>query len=415
MSISSQLRCSAVTQAGSTDLELLACVDGFSDFLAKRGYAARTIAFYVRSLDRFTRWLTQHEVAVVDVDDAVMRDFLAADASLSRFAKVNSRAALHQFFAMRGATRASCQAASAPVSLNAAELEAFDRHLDEVRGLSPATRLARLRYVGAFLNERFSGSDIVQLCVITPVQVAAFVERYTAGWTPGSIRSVCNALRSYFAYRGALGDSNSAIAAALPQTAQWRLSGLPQALSHEEITQLLDAFDRDSATGRRDYAITRCLLDLGLRRSEVARLCLEDVDWHTGTVHIHGKGKRIDALPLPALTARAIVAYLQDGRPSTKRREIFVRHRPPLDAPADADIIRNAVRYAAARCGLSTRIHGTHILRHTLAEQLVQRGTRFKEIADLLRHRSLDTTAIYAKVDLPALAEVALPWPGRLA
>ena len=415
MSISSHFRCPAVTQRGSTDLEFLACVDGFSDFLANRGYAASTVALYVRSLDRFTRWLTQREAAVVDLDDAVMRDFLAADVSVSRFAKVNSRAALHQFFAMRSATQASCQEASAPVSLNAAELEAFDQHLDEVRGLSPATRAARLRYVGAFLNDRFSSSDIVQLCVVTPVHVAAFVERYTAGWTPGSIKAVCSALRSYFAYRGAQGESISALAAALPQVAHWRLAGLPQALSRDEITQLLAAFDRDSAIGRRDYAITRCLLDLGLRSAEVARLCLEDVDWHAGTVHIHGKGKRIDALPMPALTARAIVAYLQDGRPTTKRREIFVRHRPPLDAPANAGIIRNAVRYAAARCGLATRVRGTHIMRHTLAEQLVQRGTRFKEIADLLRHRSLDTTAIYAKVDLAALAEVALPWPGRLA
>ena len=415
MSISSQLRCSAVTRGGSTDRELRAYVEGFSDFLAKRGYAARTIAFYVRSLDRFTRWLTQYEAAVVELDDAVMRDFLAAEASVSRFAKVNSRAALHQFFAMRRATRPSLPGATPRVSLNALELAAFDRHLDEVRGLSAATRLAQLRYVGAFLNERFSSFDIVQLCVVTPVEVAAFVEGYTAGWTPGSIRAVCIALRSYFAYRTQQGESISALAAALPHVAHWRLAGLPQALSREEITQLVDAFDRDSATGRRDYAITRCLLDLGLRSAEVARLCLEDVDWHAGTVHIHGKGKRIDALPLPGLTARAIVAYLQDGRPSTKRREIFVRHRPPLDAPADARIIRNAVRYAAARCGLGTRIRGTHILRHTLAVQLVQRGTRFKEIADLLRHRSLDTTAIYAKVDLAALAEVALPWPGRSA
>ncbi len=104
---------------------------------------------------------------------------------------------------------------------------------------------------------------------------------------------------------------------------------------------------------------------------------------------------------------------MQEGRPSTTRRELFVRHRPPINAPADPDIVRNAVRYVAKRCGLEQRINGTHILRHTLAARLVQGGARFKEIADLLRHRNLDTTTIYAKVALPELARVALPWPGR--
>jgi site-specific recombinase XerD len=112
-------------------------------------------------------------------------------------------------------------------------------------------------------------------------------------------------------------------------------------------------------------------------------------------------------------TGRAIAEYLQHGRPQTTRRELFVRHRPPLNGSAGLDIVRNAVRYAAKRCGLEHRIRGTHILRHTIAGRLVQGGARFKEIADLLRHRSLDTTTIYAKVDLKALARVALPWPGR--
>jgi site-specific recombinase XerD len=188
---------------------------------------------------------------------------------------------------------------------------------------------------------------------------------------------------------------------------------LPQVLSEAEITRLLNAFDRNTATGKRDYAIARCLLDLGLRRTEVARVQLEDVDWRAGTLNIHTKGKRIDVLPLPEACGRAITAYLRNGRPQTTRRELFVRHRPPINAAAGVDIVRNAVRNAAKRCGLEHRIRGTHIFRYTLAGRLVQGGARFKEIADLLRHRNLDTTAIYAKVDLEALARVALPWPGR--
>lgn len=144
----------------------------------------------------------------------------------------------------------------------------------------------------------------------------------------------------------------------------------------------------------------------------MAHLQLDDVDWRTGTLHIHGKGRRVDVLPLPGLTGQAIADYLRHGRPSTTRRELFVRHRPPANTAADLDIVRNAIRYAAQRCGLQARIRGTHILRRTAACRMVQAGTPFKEIADLLRHRSLDTTTIYAKVDLPALRRVALPWPG---
>ena len=134
-------------------------------------------------------------------------------------------------------------------------------------------------------------------------------------------------LRSYFRLKASQGESTKALIAALPRVAQWRLSGLPETLSVIEIKRLLRAFDRRTATGRRDYAITRCLLDLGLRRAEVAQLQLEDVDWRNGTLTIHGKGKRIDVSPLPPMTGQAITDYLRHGRPETTRRELFVRHR----------------------------------------------------------------------------------------
>jgi integrase len=214
-------------------------------------------------------------------------------------------------------------------------------------------------------------------------------------------------------FKSIRGERTKSLIAALPRVAQWRHSRLPQGLSADEVERLLGAFDRTSATGKRDYAITRCLLDLGLRRVEVAHLRLDDMDWEAGTMHFCAKGKRIDILPLPDATGTAIMDYLRNGRPQTTRRELFVRHRPPNNAPADMDIIRNAVRNAARRCGLEHRIRGTHILRHTVACRMVQSGARFKEIADLLRHRSLDTTTIYAKVDLAGLSRVAMPWPGR--
>jgi len=294
-----------------------------------------------------------------------------------------------------------------------AELDDFDQHLSDVRGLAPVTRLNQVRHLRHFLINCF-GIKPVRLSALDVANVHRFMAYYTAEWVPASIRVMNTSLRSYFAYRESKGEQTAHLIAALPQVAQWRMAGLPQQLTSGEIAQLLGAFDRRHVTGLRDYAITRCLLDLGLRRMEVARLQLDDIDWRVGTLTIRSKGQRIDVLPLPNTCGHAIVQYLQEGRPSTTRRELFVRHRPPTNAPVDPDIVRNAVRNAAKRCGLAQRIHGTHILRHTLAGRLVQSGARFKDIADLLRHRNLDTTTIYTKVDLPALACVALPWPGRL-
>ncbi len=389
------------------------CLGEFEHYLAERGYAARTIALYMNGIEPFARWLSRCEADMSDLDEAMIARFLGVHRFDSRCGLNCGRAALRHLLGMlRASGRCIAQPAQAYSAITN-ELAALDQHLCDVRGLSPLTRSTRRRHVKAFLDDRFPGCTAVHLSAVAPADVAQFVARYTAGWAPGSIKAAGISLRSYFAFRAVQGDSTTALAAALPHVAHWRLAGLPQVLSTEEIGRLLNAFDRRRASGKRDYAITRCLLDLGLRRAEVAQLRLEDVDWHAGTVRIHAKGKRLDVLPLPAATGRAITAYLQDGRPQTSRREIFVRHRPPLDAPADLDIVRNAVRNAAARCGLADRIRGTHILRHTLAARLVQRGTRFKDIADLLRHRSIDTTTIYAKVDLPALARVALPWPGR--
>jgi integrase len=263
-----------------------------------------------------------------------------------------------------------------------------------------------------FLVDQF-GAAAIRLSDLHPRDIARFVERYTVGLAPVTIKAAGITLRRYFCFKRIFGAQVTALIAAIPRVALWRMAGIPQTLSADDVRRLLRAFDRHTATGKRDYAITRCLLDLGLRRTEVASLLLEDVHWRQGTLRIHAKSKRVDVMPLPQATGLAIVDYLRHGRPPTKCRQLFVRHHAPTDTPPDVDIVRNAVRYAARRCGLQQRIRGTHVLRHTLAGRLVQQGVRFKEIADVLRHRSLDTTTIYAKVDLHGLARVAMPWPGR--
>jgi site-specific recombinase XerD len=199
---------------------------------------------------------------------------------------------------------------------------------------------------------------------------------------------------------------------AVPRAAQWRLATIPQVLSTEQLATLLSAFDRSSASGRRDYAIALCFARLGLRASEVAAVRLDDINWRASVLTVAaGKSRRVDRLPLPAPVATAVAAYLRRGRPATSVREVFVHHRAPIGAPLGATGVRGAMRRAYQRAGFDPRMTGTHVLRRTVATRLLRAGASMKEIADVLRHRALDTTAIYAKVDLPALRMVALPWP----
>ena len=154
-------------------------------------------------------------------------------------------------------------------------------------------------------------------------------------------------------------------------------------------------------------------MDLGLRANEVARIELDDLNWYEGTLRIRTtKSRRVDLLPLPVPTGQAIVQYLRNARPKTASRTLFVRHRAPMDVPVSTAVVRGTVRLAFARCGLSARYSGTHVLRRTAATRWLEAGANLKDIADLLRHRCLDTSTIYAKVDLAKLAVIAAPWPG---
>lgn len=392
--------------------------DAYIRYLAERGYAVGTIHGYFGSVAHFLHWLSLGRTGLNAVNEVSIGRFIDRHLPHCRCApecrrdRNGASAALRHFLTMLRASGTCPQEIPNVPAAISLELADFSRHLFDVCGLSDLTCAVRLRHIRDFLVDSF-GTAPIHVSILAPADITRFTRRYTQGWAPGSIKTVGNSLRSYFRFKTSRGGSTDALAAALPRVAQWRLAGLPDVLSATEIRQLLSAFDRKTATGKRDYAIARCLLDLGLRRTEVAHLQLADVDWRAGSLRIHGKGKRIDALPLPRLTGRAIADYLRHGRPLTTRQELFVRHRPPVNAAVDPDIIRNAIRYAAKRCGLQEHIRGTHIFRRTVACRLVQAGTPFNEIADLLRHRCLDTTTIYAKVDLPSLRRVALPWPGR--
>jgi integrase len=199
---------------------------------------------------------------------------------------------------------------------------------------------------------------------------------------------------------------------AVPSLPAWKLSGIPSYLTKEQLDKFLSSFDHKTPTGRRDYAIALCLARLGLRRKEVTHITLDDIDWRSGILRItSSKSRRFSSLPLPEDVGKAIISYLRNGRPPTEERQLFVCHRHRVGAPLQSTAIGIIIRRRFKRTGMKVPSRGTHILRHTVATHMVQKGVSIKEVADFLRHRSLDTTVIYTKVNLPMLLEVALPWP----
>lgn len=393
--------------------------DAFVGYLQHHRFGSVTVRAYVHSIGHFARWLTEQRVPLSSIDEVLMERFVTehlpsckCPAPCQRTEGGLRAAFVHLLRVLRANGCISGPALLAPQAIHD-ELECFDAHLDSVRGLAPATRASRRMWARQFLLDCF-GHGAIRLGRLKPCDIADFMHRQSDGRKPGTARVLGCSLRSYLRFRALhFGDQVEALVAAVPTVAQWRLATLPAHLTAEEVARFLSAFDRDSTSGQRGFAMARCLVDMGLRASEVAAMQLDDLNWREGTLRIAGgKSRRADVLPLPAPTGRAIVQYLREARPQSTRRALFVRHRAPLDTPISAEFVRGAVRRAFQRCGLADRYTGTHVLRHTAAQRMLCAGASLKEVADVLRHRSLDTTTIYTKVDLPRLAAGAAPWPG---
>jgi integrase/recombinase XerD len=288
-------------------------------------------------------------------------------------------------------------------------LRQYNRHLDQVAGLVEGTCHDYVLYVRQFLQWRF-GRRPLRFRVLKPRDMAGFMQQRGAVLQSSTLHGVAAALRSFFRFLHFTGRAPEWLAAAVVCPAPRPPSRIPEALSEIELRCFLKTFDRTQPIGRRDFAMALCLCRLGLRALEVASLRLADVDCHAQTLHLrHTKTGQGRLLPLPPDVAEAIRAYEQGGRPATDAQVLFVRHRAPWDAGRRSDLVLMAMRSAFIRAGLMHK--GAHILRHTFATRLHRRGVNLKIIADLLGHRSLNTTSRYARINLVELRQAALPWP----
>jgi len=389
----------------------------YFQYFEERKYGASTIRNYLSSIAHFSQWAKSKQLQLYQVDESIVTEFL--DRHLPHCCCVkpvyrahnNLRAALGHFLTVLRAHDVIEPPAvsNQPVDI---ELRRYDQYMRDVQGLATGTRSFILLIVGRLLRSHFCNVEI-DLAKITVEHVRQFYAQQIKLYSKpaNAAGQVIFSLRSYFRYRTSLGDTVQGLTGSLSYPANWQLSSLPKALSNDEVNQLINSLGKPGHAMRRSDAILRCALDLGLRSGEIARLSLDDINWHNGTITLrHTKGQREDVMPLPVSTGKAIAAYLQHERPSTTSRKIFMRLIAPRDQPVGPHLIRKTIRQAYARAGLPYT--GSHLLRHTMASRLLASGSSIKEIADVLRHQSLNTTLIYAKLDSRKLIKVALPWPG---
>jgi len=285
----------------------------------------------------------------------------------------------------------------------------YQRHLLCNAGFTSGTCTVRGFYVRTFLRASFkSRTRTLNLQKITAKALLDFVLRPNQGWCSATVQSMAASLRSFCRFLCGSGRTHCDLSRAIPAVCSSR-DHFPTALSHRELDQLLGACRNTRPTEKRESAVLLCLARLGLRAGEVAQLRLEDLDWRSSTLRLFAtKGRRERRLPFSSEVGRALARYLKDGRPRTTARNVFVSLS--TGQPLSADAISAIAGRAFKRAGIGGR-RGAHRLRHTVACHLVQRGASLKAVADLLGHGDLATTQIYAKVNLPLLRAVAMPWP----
>jgi integrase len=408
-----------VTRAWLLDGPLSLHVPAYVSCLKRGRYALTTAGRCLGAVAHFAHWMSMSHLPVHVLDDDCIDFFLRyhvaccdCPAPVVREPRDLHAALVHLLAVLRD--RHVIAEPVSPAGPVADELGRYDAHMRDAQGLARATRRGRLRIVERLLLAKFKGRAVL-IGELRSGDVRRFIaEQLETLNTTSNAITIASALRAYLRYRASCGDAVQPLLAVISSPAHWSLASLPRSLEPEQVERLLSSFTAALASPRRGYAVVRLALDLGLRSIEINRLQLDDIDWQLGTVTLRRtKSRREDILPLPTATGQALEAYLRHERPQTHNRALFVRHLAPFDEPIGVDAIRRVVRDAYRRVGIP---HGrTHALRHTLACQLVGRGSSIKEVADVLRHRSLNTALIYAKLDQSALLGVALPWPGSAA
>lgn len=387
-------------------------LDSFTERLASLGYAAATVRAQVAILGHLDRWMARRRCGVAELSDQVVDRFVSDRARRGDVRRGDAAAVHHFLDHLRAHGIARSPALVGDESPLGVWQRQYEQHLTCERGLAPATVTNYRGFFRGFLTECF-GDGPMPLRDLDVSTVTKFVIRHAQALSPARAKLMVTALRSIFRFLLQRGAIERDLAAGVPRVAHWRLATIPKYLSPEEIDRLLQACDPHTSVGRRDHAILRLLAHLGLRAGEVVALELDDIHWRAGEITVRGS-KRLphDRLPLLADVGEALAIYVHRDRPRHATRRVFLCTKAPRRGFAGPGTVSTIVRRALARAGLCPAVKGAHLLRHSLATRMLRQGASLSEIGQVLRHRSVNTTEIYAKVDVAGLRGLAQPWPG---
>ena len=384
---------------------------GLADALVRQGYVPRTVLEQKKLLGDLSDWLQAQGLTAGDLTSGQVGRFFGArrSAGVTRHKTHKALGPILDYLrGLKVVPPFEAVVADGPAS---AVLDRYRRFLRVERSLVSGTGD---RYVGClrpFLDRRVSADGLgLELGNLSPADVTAFVVAWCPRLNSGVAKLTITALRSFLGFLHLDGITERSLVCAVPSVARRRLAGLPKGLDPDQVRRLLASCDANTAIGCRDLAILTLLVRLGLRRGEVAKLMLDDIDWRAGTIIVRGKGSRMERMPLPPDVGRRLAEYLAQARPANAQgRAVFVRCIAPHHQLGSSRV-SSIVADAARRADLG-RIHA-HRLRHTAAIQMLRAGASLPEIGQILRHRRAGATAIYAKVDRDSLRLIARPWPG---
>jgi len=388
-----------------------AWLDGFADALSHIGYAPITTRRHLRAAEHFAAWAARQGLwASGMIAEAVgrfrrhvprcrCRRYGHADRSLLH--------GVHLFLRHLEETGAITVAAIASPVSEPALLRTFRGWMHRQRGTCESTLdnyAIHIRELLTRVDEKPGALDARTL------RQFVLEGSHTCGWAAAKKRTT--ALRMFLRFLIAEGHCASSLDGAIPVLAHWRLASLPRYLREDDVERLIASCDRSSPVGTRDRAILLLLARLGLRAGDIVQLRLTDLDWTGAWIRVCGKGRRQTRLPLTDDVGQALVAYLDKGRPQTTTDVVFVRSRPPFHAFRSHCAVSVIVDRAFRRAGVTRPSRGAaHLLRHSVATSMLRHGASLHDVAAVLRHRSITTTQIYAKVDVNALCAIAQPWP----
>jgi site-specific recombinase XerD len=380
-----------------------ALIDEFTALLLARAYTVMSTKHVLRDAKKFIEWGQSKSIHLGALDDVALDRFDAHNARRARKIRLRLRInAAHfvEFLRDRGIV------ARADVVATPHPFLPFEQWMLDHRGATPTTVAL---YVSVLERKVFAplGAPPARLDARS---LRRAVLRSTSRWSVAHAKTIVSATRAFIRFAAAEGQCSIDLVGAIPCVAQWRLATLPRHIAAADVERVIASCDVTTTRGRRDRAVLLLLARLGFRAGDVSTLTLDALDWREARVHVVGKGRRGDWLPLPQDVGDAILAYLQRDRPRHASSRVFLTTRAPI-RPIASGRVSTIVTAAVVRSGVEAPMRGSHLLRHSMAVALINSGVGLEKIAAVLRHTSLDATQIYAKVDRGSLSTIAAPWP----